>query len=271
MLNTGIFPDTLKIAKVVLFNKKGDDELFTNYRPISLLPSVSKIFERVIFNQSILYFDRCKLLYKSFYGFRKNYWITEFAALEFIDKIIHSMDNGYMPVGIFMDLPKAFDTIDHNILVINLEFYEVKGFSNKLLKNYLTNRQQYVSLEDKNSNLLEIKTGVPQGSILGPLLFLIYVNDMVKCSDTLFFILFADDTTLIVDLDVYDQTIINRELKKLSLWLKLNKLSLNVNKSKCIVFRQPQKTVEIPEFKIADNNIEVVDNFCISCLNIDKT
>ena len=97
----------------------------------------------MIFNQLILYFYRYKLLYKSYYGFRKNY-STEFAALEFIDKIIHSMDNGHISVGIFIDLPKAFDTIDHNILVVNLEFYEVKGFYNKLLKKYLTNRQQYV-------------------------------------------------------------------------------------------------------------------------------
>ena len=113
----------------------------------------------MIFNQLILYFDRYKLLYKSQYGFRKNH-STEFAALEFIDKIIHSMDNGHIPVGIFIDLSKAFATIDHNFLVAKLEFYGVKGLSNKLFKNYLTNRQQYVSLEDKNSNL-EIKTGVP--------------------------------------------------------------------------------------------------------------
>ena len=137
MLNTSIFPDNLKIAKVVPHYKKGDDGLSTNYRPISLLPSVSKIFERVIFNQLILYFDRYKLLYN----------------LEFIDKIINSMDNGHIPVGIFIDLSKAFDTIDHNILVAKLEFYGVKGISNKLLKNYLTDRQQYVSLEDKNSNM----------------------------------------------------------------------------------------------------------------------
>ena len=100
-------------------------------------------------------------------------------------------------------MSKAFDTIDHNILLAKLEFYGVKGLYNALFKNYLTNRQQYVSLEDKSSKLLEINTGVPPGSILGPLLFLIYVNDFIKCSDILFFIFFADDTTLIVDLDVY--------------------------------------------------------------------
>ena len=113
------------------------------------------------------------------------------------------MDHGHISVGIFVDLSMALDTMDHSILLAKLEFYGVKGLSNKLLKNYLNHRQQYVSL-DTDSNLLGIKTGVPQGSILGPLLFPIYVNDFVKCSDILFFILFADDTTLIVDLDVYD-------------------------------------------------------------------
>ena len=152
------------------------------------------------------------------------------------------MNNGHIPVGIFIDLSKAFDIIDHNILLAKFEFYVVKSLSNELFKNYFTNRQQYVSLENKISIFLEIKMGVPQGSILGPLLFLIYVHDLVKCSNIYFFILFAHDTPLIVDLDVYNKTIINRELKKLSLWLKLNKLSMNVKKSKCIVFRQPQKS-----------------------------
>ena len=162
--------------------------------------------------------------------FGKNH-STYLAALEFIDKIIHSMDHGHIPVGIFVDLSKASHAIDHSILLSKLRFYRVKGLSNKLLKNYLTPRRQYGPLEDTYSNLLEIETGAPQGSILGPLLFLIYVNDFVKCSDILFCILFADATTLIADLVVYDKTIINGELKKLSLWLKLNKLSINMNNS----------------------------------------
>ena len=132
MLNAGIFPDNLKIAKALPLYNIGDG-LFTNYRPISLLSSVFKIFERVIFNQLIQYFDRYKLLYKSQDGFRKNH-STELAALEFIDKIIYSMDHGHIPVGIFVDLSKAFDTIDHSILLAKLEFYGVKGLSINYLK-----------------------------------------------------------------------------------------------------------------------------------------
>ena len=133
----------------------------------------------MIFNQLIQYFDRYKLLYKSQYGFRKNH-CTELAVLEFKD------GQWPYPCGLFIDLSKAFDTIDHNILLAKMEFYVVKGLSNELFKNYLTNRQQYVSLEDKSSIFLEIKMGVPQGSILGPFLFLIYVNDLVKYSDHFF-------------------------------------------------------------------------------------
>ena len=142
VLNTGIFPDNLKIAKVVPLYKKRDNGLFTNYRPISLLSSVSKIFERVIFNQLIQYFDRYKLLYTSQYGFRKNH-STELAALEFKD------GQWPYPCGHFYRFVRFVK--DHNILLAKLEFYVVKGLSNELFKNYLTNRQKYVSLEDKSS------------------------------------------------------------------------------------------------------------------------
>ena len=230
-LKMGIFPNQLKIAKVVPIFKSGDDTLFTNYRPISLLPSTSKVVERVIFNQLYTYFETNRLFYGSQYGFRKRH-STEFAALELVDKLLNMMDKGQVPLGIFLDLSKAFDTLDHKILIKKLEFYGVSDGPGKLLESYLSNRKQYVVFDDINSHVLDIKTGVPQGSILGPLLFLIYINDIVKSSNLFKFILFADDTTIIAPININNKetaNIINMELDKIITWLKL---SLNISKTK---------------------------------------
>ena len=222
-LKMGIFPNQLKIAKVVPIFKTGDDTLFTNYRPISLLPSTSKVVERVIFNQLYTYFETNKLFYRSQYGFRKRH-STEFAALELVDKLLYMMDKGQVPLGIFLDLSKAFDTIDHKKMIKKLEFYGVSDGPGKLLESYLSKRKQYVVFDDINLQVLDIKTGVPQGSILGPLLFLIYINDIVKSSNLFKFILFADDTTIIAPININNKetaNIINMELDKIIKWLKL--------------------------------------------------
>ena len=219
----GIFPNQLKIAKVVPIFKSGDDTLFTNYRPISLLPSTSKVVERVIFNQLYTYFETNRFFHGSQYGFRKRH-STEFAALELVDKLLNMMDKGQVPLGIFLDLSKAVDTLDHKILIKKLEFYGVSDGPGKLLESYLSNRKQYVVFDDINSHVLDIKTGVPQGSILGPLLFLIYINDIVKSSNLFKFILFADDTTIIAPINIKNKetaNIINMELDKIITWLKL--------------------------------------------------
>ena len=194
-LCTGIFPDKLKIAKVIPLYKKDDNKLFGNYRPISLLSSISKIFERVAFNQLYDYFSSNGLLYESQYGFRKLH-STELAALEFTDKISQEMDAKKIPFSIFLDLSKAFDTLDHNVLLSKLNYYGIKDTALDWFKSYLTNRTQYVDCNGISSSIREIETGVPQGSILGPLLFIIYMNDIHTVSDNLNFILYADDTTL---------------------------------------------------------------------------
>ena len=139
--------------------------MFTNYRPISLLPSISKIFEKVIYKQLYVYFQESELFYNSQYGFRKGH-STELAVLELVDRLIHQMDEGKIPVGIFLDLSKAFDTLDHDILLYKLKYYGISGTPLKLIKHYLTNRTQYVSYDNIISNSLNISTGVPQGSIL---------------------------------------------------------------------------------------------------------
>ena len=143
-----------------------------NYRPISLLPTISKIFEKSIYLQTYNYFIENNLFYKSQYGFRRGH-STELAALEVVSKIIDETDKGLLPLNIYLDLSKAFDTIDHQILLEKLAFYGIRVKNLKLFKSYLTNRKQYVEIDDKISSSTNIKTGVPQGSILGPLLFII--------------------------------------------------------------------------------------------------
>jgi len=264
-LLTGTFPDKLKIAKVNPIYKKDDNTQFNNYRPISLLPAISKIFERIIYNQTYDFFLKEKLFYKNQYGFRTEH-STELAALEIVDRLMNRMDNNQTPVNIYLDLSKAFDTIDHNILTNKLEYYGITDNSLKLFDSYLTNRKQYVEFEDTNSDMLDITTGVPQGSILGPLLFIIYINDMANVSKLFDFIIYADDTTLSSVLNSFNSTLpietnINTELEKINEWLKVNKLSLNVNKTKFMIFHTPQKRVPTLLLKIEGVVIEQVKEF----------
>ena len=194
-LYTGIFPKQLKIAKVIPLFNKGEETSIENYRPISLLSSISKVFERVVFNQLYQYLDVNNLLFDSQYGFRKQH-STELAALELIDRIHKSMDNGQIPVSIFLDLSKAFDTLDHTILPSKLKHYGIKNKAFQWFNSYLSSRHQYVEFEGARSETLGLEMGVPQGSILGPLLFMIYVNDMHTVSNKFALITYTDDTTL---------------------------------------------------------------------------
>ena len=174
-INTGIFPDSLKLAIVKpLFKNKDSENDFGNYRPISLLTTISKIFERVIFNQLYEYMTLNNLFINSQYGFRKKH-STELAALELVDRVAKDMDKNKVPLSIFIDLSKAFDTLDHEILLQKLKHYGVEGIALGWFKSYLTNRKQKVNYDGMMSITLDLKTGVPQGSILGPLLFIIYI------------------------------------------------------------------------------------------------
>lgn len=268
MLNTGIFPDQLKIAKVNPIYKKDDEYQFTNYRPISLLPALSKIFEKVIFNQLYEYFHQKKLFYSAQYGFRKGH-STELASLELVDRIMIEMDKGKTPLSIFLDLSKAFDTLDHEILIQKLKHYGITGISLDLMRSYISGRQQFVEIENTKSDTLTLTTGVPQGSILGPLLFLIYIND-IACASKLFkFIIYADDTNLTTNIELVVQqnphveisTILNRELSMISDWLGCNKLSLNVGKSKYMIFHKPGKIIPPLQLAMNDTDIERVTEF----------
>ena len=268
MLNTGIFPDRLKIARVKPLYKKDDSHMFTNYRPISLLPAISKIFEKIIFIQLYAYFVKNNLFFSSQYGFRSEH-STEFAALELVDRIIQQLDQKEIPFSIFLDLSKAFDTLDHNILLEKLTYYGVTGMANNLIKSYLTDRKQFVEFDGVKSDMLNISTGVPQGSVLGPLLFIIYLNDISHVSKIFKLICYADDTSIFSTFssfksnttDTNSDRMINKELEKINYWLKVNKLSLNVNKTKFMVFHPHQKRVKKPDLFIDGIKIECISSF----------
>ena len=193
---------------------------------------MSKLFEKVVNNQLFTYFQKNRLLYNGKYGFRMNH-STELAALELVDRILKDKDNKKLPLAIYMDLSKAFDTLDHNILIKKLQYYGVISTPLNWFLSYLTDRTQYVEVNNESSSLQTILTGVPQGSILGPLLFLIYMNDIPNASNLFTFIIYANDTTLFSTIEYsipssasyYHQTI-NLNLSNVTDWLIAIRLSL---------------------------------------------
>ena len=193
----------MKIGKVSPIFKKGDSQLFDNYRPISVLPIFGKIVEKVVYNRLHSFCMSKNVIYNKGFGFRKKHY-TGHAINYSVNKIISELQQRNHVTGIFIDLSKAFDTLDHSIRITKLEHYSIRGMSLDLLKSYLTNRQQYTDVNGTESDLSNIYYGVPQGSVLGPLLFLIYINKLVhynsrtndRCNDD--FVLFADDTNIFV-------------------------------------------------------------------------
>ena len=247
------------------------------------MPAFSKIFEKAVFIQLYEYFNKNNLLYKSQYGFRTLH-STQLASLEIIDIIGKDLDNGKLPNGVFLDLSKAVDTLDHTILLDKLLYCGTKGTELAWFKSYLTNRTQFVSYNGSNSRTSSIITGVPQGSILGPLLFLIYMNDIHNTSSKFHAILFADETNLTNTLCSFDVNIdnncnslqlstnINKELKNIQIRLEINKLSLNVKKTKFMIFHHKQRNIEnlIPQLNLNEQIIERVTDFDFLGLTIDQ-
>ena len=238
-LQNGIVPDQLKIAKVIPVYKSSDADQIKNYRPISLLPAFSKIFEKIMYNKIMSFLDSKNILYKHQYCFRPKH--------STIHPILHLLDdcatnNNRIPknytMTILCDLSKAFDVINHKILLKKLNFYGIRGTAGKWLESYLTNRKQFVEIKDAKSKTLGIECGVPQGSILGPLLYLLYVNDICFASDCNI-LSFADDTSLyLADSNLaklFKKA--NEEVNKLYDWFCSNKLSLNPTKTKFIVIK----------------------------------
>ena len=255
----GLFPDILKIAKITPLHKKECKLNFQNYRPISLLSVFSKIFEKTIYTRIYSYLVKNNLLFEKQFGFRNNF-STNHALISITERIKYLVDSGKYVCGVFVDLEKAFDTVNHGILCEKLKFYGLRGNVNKLILLYLSNRKQFVSINGFNSDLRDFVCGVPQGSSLGPLLFLIYINDFRLCLDKTESGHFADDTFILFASDKLGtiESVVNYELKLVSKWLRLNKLSLNATKTELIFFRSKQHHLNHDDISIKFNGLKLI-------------
>ena len=241
-IRTSTFPDTLKIAKIIPIYKSGARSDPSNYRPIALLSTFSKIYEKVIYSRMIDFIKKHDILYSYQYGFRANH-STELALIKLLDTITANWDAGKYACSVIIDLQKAFDSIDVDILLTKLQWYGFRGLAHKFLYSYLKSRSQFVSLSSTQSSILPTSHGVPQGSILGPLLFLLYINDISKPLQEAEPVLFADDATATYSATSPSALVetVNSSLTNLNVWLTANKLTLNLNKSHVICY-YPQKS-----------------------------
>jgi len=256
-LKTGFIPRDYKCAKIIPIFKANKADRFDNYRPISILPALSKLLEKIVATQMIHFIEKNNILYNHQYGFRKGR-DTQQPLVHFLDRIYKGLNKPISDytLSIFIDLRKAFDTCDFSILLGKLKHY---GFGNtSWFKNYITGRSQYVSINGIFSNEKEITVGVPQGSVLGPILFLLYINDLPNASN-FFASLFADDTLLSASgHDIKElENFANVELEKCSNWFKANKLSLNATKTKFMMFRSDRMQPVNKNFKLYIDRTEI--------------
>ena len=238
-IRTGVHPDKLKLAHVIPIFKKGCRLLVSNYRPISLLSNINKIFEKIMHKRMYSFLEKFNLLYNLQFGFRSKY-STSHALIHMTEAIRSALDSGYVSCGIFVDFQKAFDTVNHEILLKKLDHYGFRGAVNDWFRSYLTDRKQKVVINGFESSSKFLHHGVPQGSVLGPILFLIYINDLNQCIKYCTTYHFADDTNLLNISKDYKtlKKQVNYDLFNLHKWLTANKISLNEGKTELIYFRK---------------------------------
>ena len=258
-MKLGTYPDIFKIAKVSAIFKGGIESEADNYRPISVLPILNKVFEKNLHKQLVNFLNLHDILSKQQFGFRQRH-STSHAVSCLHEKLINNFEKGEMSAVLFIDLKSAFDTIDTDILLKKMEHYGIRNNVLDLFKSYLTDRKQYVNSGDLKSEVLSVLCGVPQGSVLGPLFFILYINDIFDCS--LFdCVLFADDAALITSAKTLKKLIFNlrTQSKVFFDWLVINKLTLNYKKTKYMIFQKrgiSKKLLKKVNLNINKNNIK---------------
>lgn len=268
-IRRGEYPDLMKIAKVIAIYKKGNKNIPDNYRPISLLSCFNKIFEKILHRNLMLFFERQKILFIYQFGFRVLH-STTFALIETVDTIKQKLDEGNYVLGIYLDLTKAFDTVDHEILLYKLAHYGIRGHANDFFRSYLTNRKQFTYINGKESSTKEMKYGVPQGSVLGPLFFLIYINDIQCVDDPNSVRLFADDTFIFrynKNLNLLINTT-RTYFKKLQKWFVCNKLTLNHSKSCFSIFHTKNKPIPENLNEIVIEDVVIKRERCVKYIGL---
>ena len=261
-LQRAIFPNDWKLAKVTPIFKEGNKADCENYRPISVISAVAKLFEKLVYLQLSSFLRLNGILVEQQSGFRQQH-STETALLSSTNEWLFNMDRGLLSGVLFLDLKKAFDTIDHHILLSKLELYGIKGTSLKWFESYVSGRSQICSVNSKMSAARQIKCGIPQGSNLGPILFLLYINDLPNCLETTKANLFADDTSLSCEgFSPYEiETKLNKDIENVHRWLTANKLSLNMEKSEFMIIGSRRRLASIensPVLTLGGNNIKRV-------------
>ena len=226
----GYFPKLLKVGKQTPVFKSGEN-YFSNYRPITVCNSIAKIFEKLARTRLLNFIEKFNILNCNQFGFRKSH-STDHAMINLYDTCLDGLDNKLTTGSVFLDISKAFDCVDHDILLYKLNHYGIRGVVYQWFKSYLTDRKQYVEVKGCRSHEYNLDFGVPQGSVIGPLLFLIFINDIIYSSDMLNFTMFADDTSLIlcIDREAY-RTTLKIELERVMKWFENNLLLLNFDKT----------------------------------------